>query len=300
MKPAFDWNTLQSFLAVVRTGRLTTAARRLGVDHSTLSRRIAELERTLRTKLFVRSVQGYALTPQGEKLLNSAQSIESIALGVLAEVPDSELQIAGSVRIGAPDGFGTTFLAPRLVALNATHPDLLLELVTMPRIFSLTKREADIAIGLAPPREGRLHARKLTDYHLGLYASRDYLACHGVPKRRTDLRHHRLIGYIGELIYAPELDYIPLIEKNLSPSIASSNLIAQYNMTLAGHGLCVLPTFMAQQDARLEQVLAGAVSLVRSFWLIVHSDLRELARVRITSDFIVDTVKSARHMFLPQ
>jgi len=299
MASSFDWNALQSFLAVVRSGKLTVAARRMGIDHSTLSRRISDLEQTLQAKLFNRSVQGYTLTLQGEKLLAAAQTMESIALGIQGDVAGSSLKIAGSVRIGAPDGFGTTFLAPQLVKLNELHPELLLELVTMPRIFSLTKREADIAIGLAPPREGRLHARRLTDYHLGLYATEDYLTRYGEPLRRSDLRKHRFIGYIGELIYAPELDYIPLIEKNLTPSITSSNLIAQYNMTLTGYGVCVLPRFMAIQDSRLKPVMADTVSLIRSFWLIVHSDLRDLARIRITSEFIVEAVKSMPRSFLP-
>lgn len=300
MPSSFDWDALQSFLAVARTGKLTVAARRMGIDHSTLSRRITDLEQTLQTKLFDRSVQGYILTPQGETLLASAQAMESIALGILGNVAGSSLKVAGSVRIGAPDGFGATFLAPRLGALSDAHPELRIELVTMPRIFSLTKREADIAIGLAPPREGRLHARKLTDYQLGLYATDTYLARRGEPKRRADLRGHRLIGYVGELIYAPELDYVPLIEKDLTPSITSSNLVAQYAMTLAGQGLCVLPCFMARQEPRLRRVLPGVVSLTRSFWLIVHSDLRDLARVRMTSDFIVDAVKAARQSFLPE
>ncbi|MEE3624346.1 LysR family transcriptional regulator [Nitrospirillum sp. BR 11752] len=299
MESSFDWDALQSFLAVVRAGKLTAAARRMGVDHSTLSRRIADLERTLQTQLFTRSVQGYALTPQGEKLLASAQAMESVALGILGEVAGSSLKVAGTVRIGAPDGFGTVFLAPRLGDLGAAHPDLVVELVTTPRLFSLTKREADIAIGLAPPREGRLHARKLTDYRLGLYAAVDYLERRGAPQRRADLRDHRLIGYVGELIYAPELDYIPLIEKDLVPSITSSNLLAQYHMTLAGQGLCVLPCFMAGQEPRLRRVLPDTVSLTRSFWLIVHSDLRALARVRITSDFIVEAVRAERPIFLP-
>ncbi|MDE1150509.1 MAG: LysR family transcriptional regulator [Azospirillaceae bacterium] len=304
MESSFDWDALQSFLAVVRTGRLTAAARRMGVDHTTLGRRIADLERALQAQLFTRSVQGYALTPQGEKLLASAQAMESLALGVMEDVAGSSLKVAGSVRIGAPDGFGTLFLARHLAELGERHPDLRLELVTMPRLFSLTKREADIAIGLAPPQEGRLHARKLTDYQLGLYATDDYLARHGEPTRRADLRGHRLIGYVGDLIYAPELDYIPLIGppggRDLAPSITSSNLLAQYQMTLAGHGLCVLPCFMAAPDTRLRRVMVDAVSLTRSFWLIVHSDLRDLARVRITTDFIVEAVRAAGAVFMPE
>jgi DNA-binding transcriptional LysR family regulator len=278
MDNTFKGDALQSFLAVVRAGKLTTAARQMGIDHSTLSRRIAELENTLQTKLFDRSVSGYALTPSGEKLLRSAEAVESIALGVMGEIAGSSLRIAGTVRIGAPDGLGTIFLAPRLVQLGDAHPDLSIELVAIPRVFSLTKREADIAIGLRRPREGRLHTRKLTDYELGLYASQNYLERHDNLTQQCDLRKHRLIGYIGELMYSPELDHIPLLGKDLDASITSSSILAQYNMTLAGYGLCVLPCFMASEDSRLRRVLKDKVSFMRSYWLIVHSDMRDLAR----------------------
>ncbi len=194
MVQQFDWNALQSFLAVVRAGRLTAAAKQLGVDHSTLSRRITELERSLQVRLFDRQPSGYTLTPQGEALLDAAQSMETTALGILTGVAGSSLKIAGTVRIGAPDGFGTRFLGPRLGKLGQAHPDLQIQLVTLPRLFSLSKREADIAIGLAPPAEGRLHARKLTNYQLGLYGSHTYLQQHEPILRLTDLKEHRFIG----------------------------------------------------------------------------------------------------------
>jgi DNA-binding transcriptional LysR family regulator len=171
--------------------------------------------------------------------------------------------------------------------------------VTMPRLFNLTKREADLAIGLARPEEGRLHARKLTDYELGLYGSTEYLNRCGEPRDREVLREHTLVGYIPEMIYAEELDYIPLISKDVGPSITSSNLIAQFNMTLAGAGLCILPCFMAAREARLKRVLQRDVKLIRSFWLIVHADMRDLARVRFCSEFIAEEVRAQRKLFLP-
>jgi DNA-binding transcriptional LysR family regulator len=269
------------------------------VDHSTLSRRITSLEASLRTRLFDRRMNGYTLTAQGENLLGLAQAMEGIAMTVMAEIGDSSLHVAGTVRIGAPEGFGAMFLAPRLGRLGAQHPDLMLQLVTLPRLFSLSKREADIAIGLARPEEGRLHARKLTDYQLGLYGSRDYLAEHGPIRDREELGRHRFIGYIEDLIYAPELDYIPLVSREVRPFLTSSNLIAQFHATVAGHGLCVLPCFMAGQEPRLERILERDVSLIRALWLIVHADMRDLARIRIASEFITREVRAARDRFLP-
>jgi DNA-binding transcriptional LysR family regulator len=298
MADRFDWGSMESFLAVARSGRLTAAADLLGIDHSTLSRRIKQLETVLETRLFDRSVTGYQLTPQGERFLKAAQRVEAIALQAAKDISGETSKIAGTVRIGATDGFGSSFLAPRLVRMSRQQPDLKFELVTMPRLFNLSKREADLAIGLARPEKGRFYAHKLTDYELGLYATTEYLAHAGTPATRADLRHHRLVGYVPDLIYARELDYVPLIAKDHEPWITSSNLVAQVNMTLAGAGLCILPRFMALEDPRLVRVLEEDVRLIRSFWLIVHADLRDLARVRYCSEFLTEEVRAAAPQFL--
>lgn len=300
MSDSFDWNVLRSFLAVARLGRLTTAAQQLRVDHSTLGRRIKALEASLGAQLFRRSVSGYALTTQGERLLAAAESMESTALTMLRDVGDASLPLAGTVRIGAPDGFGTQFLAPRLGRICDRHPALEVQLLTLPRLVSPTKREADMAIVLAQPSEGRLHARKLTDYELGLYASSEYLATHAPLHQLEDLKKHRLVGYIEDLIYAPELDYLTLLSPMLRPSLTCSNLVAQMEAAVAGVGLCILPCFMAVRQPGLRRALAGEVALTRSFWLIVHSSLRELPRVRVTADFIADEVKAVQELFLPR
>ena len=298
MADLLKWDALQSFLAVVRTGRLTMAARHLGVSHSTLSRRIASLERSLQTQLFHRRPTGYALTAQGERLVETAQAMEAMALDVVAELSGARLRVAGTVRIGAPDGFGTFFLAPLLGKLASAHPDLAIQLITLPRIVSLSKREADIAISLAAPEEGRLHARRLTDYHLGLFASPAYLADYPSIKVPDDLREHRFIGYIEDMLYTPELDYLPLVSRDIRPAFSSSNLVVQFNAACAGHGLCVLPVFMAAQEPRLVRVLAESVSLTRAFWLVVHSDMRDLARVRVAADFITQETRNFQARFL--
>ena len=298
MLQTFDWDALKSFLAVARSGRLTVAARALGIDHSTLNRRLNALEESLGARLFERSPLGYGLTGQGARLLASAEAMERAAIGVLRDVADESYAVSGTVRIGAPDGFGTLFLAPRLGELLDRHPGLDVQLVTRPRQFSLSQREADIAIALARPGKGRLKARKLTDYQLGLYAARDYIARHEPISDKAALTGHRLIGYIDEMIYAPQLDYLPQVAAR-RPHIASSNLLAQYQATLAGHGLCVLPAFMACDDARLVRVLERQVVLQRSFWLVMHEDIADLARVRVASEFIVESVRAGKRMFLP-
>jgi len=253
----------------------------------------------MNARLFERRPQGYTLTEQGSKLLISAEELESVAIAAQGEVSGSDYALSGAVRIGSPEGFGTYFLAPCLAKLSLIHRDLDIQLIARPRVFSLSKREADIAISLERPREGRLHSRKLTDYTLNLFASKEYLEKNPAPKNLTDLGAHRIIGYIDDLIFTPELDYLPQISKSLHPKLSSTSLVAQMVATKAGAGICVLPTFMAANEPDIEPVLPKKVQLTRSFWLIIHSDMRKLARIKTVSNFIASEVRSQRETFLP-
>jgi DNA-binding transcriptional LysR family regulator len=232
--------------------------------------------------------------------MGHAEVMETAAHLASSEIAEADLDLSGSVRIGAPDGFGSIFLAPRLWTLCRRHPGLDLDLVAMPRLFSLSKREADMAIVLSRPSAGRLKARKLTDYLLGLFASPDYLARRPPIEKPADLKGHRFIGYIEDLIFTPELDYLPQIEKDLKANFASTNLIAQLNATLSGAGVCVLPYFVTTGMSGLVPVLPDTVRIVRTFWMIVHADLADMLRIRVTSDFIADEVQRARTLFLPE
>ncbi|QTL02789.1 LysR family transcriptional regulator [Aquabacter sp. L1I39] len=296
----FEWSDLRYFLAVARAGKLTVAARQLNVEHSTVGRRIGALEQRLGAKLFDRQPQGYVLTAPGERLLGTAEAMETLASAAQQEIGGADLGVAGTVRIGAPDGFGTFFLAPRMGRLAAGHPELEVQFLAMPRVFNLTKREADIAISLSRPKQGRLHARKLTDYRLRLYASRAYLSAHGPIETRAALPRHTFISYVDELLYAPELDYAPLVAKDLRPRVRSSSLVAQFMAVKAGAGIAVLPRFMADGEDDLLPLLADEVEISRTFWLITHADTRTLARIRVAADFIAREVQEARTLFLPE
>jgi DNA-binding transcriptional LysR family regulator len=283
----------------VRAGRLTTAARRLHVDHATCSRRIAALEKALAAKLFERRPQGYFVTSHGARLVEMAEAIETQALAAQSEIGGKDLTLAGTVRIGAPEGFGTYFLAPRVGGLLAKYPDLQLELVATPRVLSLSKREADIAISLNRPSEGKIVAKKLVDYDLALYASQEYLQSAPPVKTAEDLFDHSIIGYVDDLVFAQELNYLGEIAAGLRAKLQSSNIVAQMTATVAGHGICVLPRFMTADQPRLVRVLPKSVSLRRSFWLTVHADMRELARIRMIVAFLSAEIRNARKLFMP-
>jgi len=300
MSEPFDWDLLQSFLAVARSGTLTGAARRLGIDHSTLSRRLTLLERGLGTKLFERSQSGYTLTQQGELLLERSETMESAVLSIQSDIGQSSSRVSGSVRVGAPDGFGTSILAPSFGRLTTAHPNLDIDLVATPRSFSLSRREADIVVGLSRPVHGRLYTRLLTEYELGVYGAAIHSARWAHFKRVEDLASQPFISYIDDLIFAPELDYIHSIHKEITPHIRSSNLLAQLQAAAAGAGLCILPCFLADADSRLVRILPSDIRLTRSFWMVIHADMIKLARVRVTAEFIVEEVRRAAQRFMPR
>jgi DNA-binding transcriptional LysR family regulator len=293
----FDWNDLRAFLAVARSGRLTAAAARLRIDHSTLSRRIGGLEHGLKAKLFDRSPSGYTLTAPGARLMPLAEEMERIALGAVETVGGTSASVDGTVRIGAPGGFGSGFLAPRLPTLKATYPQLRIQLVAASAMFSLSKRDADVVISVSRPPAGRLTVSRLVDYDLALYAAPAYLAAHPPIASTADLGRHRFVSYIEDLLHFPELDFLQHVAPQGATSLESSNIFAQLRATLAGAGLCVLPGFLAAEEASLVRVLAHEVSLTRSLWMVVHQDLAELARVKAVMRFIRGAVEAERALF---
>jgi DNA-binding transcriptional LysR family regulator len=292
-----NWDDYRFLLAVARMGTVSAAAQRLRVDHATVIRRIDRLERDLGVVLFSRRPTGYELTAAGKKALALADGVESAILSGQSSLGQLSDQPTGTVRIGAPDGFGSYFLAPRLVGLIERFPGLDVQLVATARMFSLARREADLAISLHAPEEGRLLVRKLTDYELRLYGSNKYLDRHPPIYTMADLAQHRFTGYIEELLYTPELDYLSLVCERHQVCMRSVNLIAQLQATVAGIGLAILPCFMAKWRRDLLPVLPNDFSLRRSFWLLIHEDSRDNPAVRAVSRHIGETVEAERDLF---
>jgi DNA-binding transcriptional LysR family regulator len=286
------WDDLRHFLAVARTGTLSAAADALGTDHTTVARRIQRLEQRLASRVFYRSNLGYDLTPSGEKLRPIAEAMEAsyIAAG---SIESENPAVSGIVRIGSPDGFGTFFLASRIHKLAEQHPKLEIELLATARLFSLSKREADIVISLTSPEHARVVSRRLTDYRLYLYAARGYLAARAPIVTKEDLSRHDFIGYIEDMLFTPELNYLSSIGDNINARLRSTNLIAQIHATLAGGGLCVLPQFIAGAYPELVAVLPGKISLKRSFFMHIHEDNQKSVHVRAAATFIANEAKQS-------
>jgi DNA-binding transcriptional LysR family regulator len=294
----FDWNDLRFFLELVRTGSPSSAGRRLKADHTTVRRRVDSLEDALCARLFAVRGPTYQLTAEGDRLLKYAEEIETLANRLQSEIANSDLAVSGTVRVGAPDGFGAFYLAPRMAKLSLEHPELQMQLIVLPRVINLSNREADIAIALSPPSQQRQIVRKLTKYRLGIYASAIYLRGRPPIVSAADLATHTFIGYVPELLHTPELDLLPQLGATQGATFELTSIVAQVQAAIAGAGLCVLPSFIASAEPRLQAVLPHVLNLEREFWLVIHPEVVNLARVRAVIDFIAEQVRRDRDLML--
>ena len=282
----YDWNDLRYFLELSRQGKLVRAAARMHVDHTTVSRRITALEKQLDVRLFDKSPNGYQLTDAGLRLLPLAEQIETRSNQLYQDIAGKDARLGGTVRVATPEALGSQVIARHVAEFCREHPDIEIELVAETRRMSLSKREADIAISFSRPESGRLIAWKLCDYRLRLYATRDYLANHSPITCVEDLSQHGFVSYIEDLIEMPELRFFDNTIKNAHIVFRSTNVSAQYNAILDGVGLGMVHCFMAQRENSLQAILPDQISVERTYWLLVHEDLRHVARVDAVCKFI--------------
>jgi DNA-binding transcriptional LysR family regulator len=293
-----DWDNIRFFLSVARAGQFLAAARQLRVDHGTVSRRIGALESSLGVRLFDRQTTGCLLTAAGERLYESAEDVEAQLLRAQGDLSQSDVELSGTVRIAAPDGFTALFLCPRIGKLKASYPSLTIQLVPISRTFSLSKREADLAITIARPEQGRLAARKLVDYSLHFYAAKDYLAACGMPQTTADLTRHRLVTYVQDLVFADQFNFMPELYGPGYSRLECASAIGQLMAVRSGAGIGILHDYAAHPDPQLRMVLPDIV-FERSYWMMTHIDMRRLSRVRAISDFIIEEVGAQRSIFRP-
>ncbi|MEO9827341.1 MAG: LysR family transcriptional regulator [Paracoccaceae bacterium] len=273
-----NWDDLRIFLSVARQGTLSGAAKSLRIDPATVGRRIERLERELDAILFVKSPQGYVATSAGERLTGHAEAAEQTMAGALHEVRGAADEgLTGTIRVGAPDGCATFLLPSVTEKIVAANPGLDVQIVALPRVFNLSKREADIAIGVSRPTSGRLRIQKVADYALHLAASSDYLARHPVASLDA-LKDQPVVGYIPDMIFDRELDY--LAELGLTRVDFGSNLVSvQLGWLRAGAGIGVVHDFVLPDAPELKLLFPDQLHLTRTFWLIRHADDARVTRL---------------------
>ncbi|MFM0325104.1 LysR family transcriptional regulator [Caballeronia glebae] len=282
-----NWDDLRFFLEVARTQRASGAAKRLGVDYTTVARRVRALEDALGTLLFDKSRSGgFILTAEGQRLLGYVDSIETTVQSATEQIANTGHALSGHVRVGSTEGFGCFFLAPQLARFQDAHPNISIDLLPVPHFVSLSKREADIAVTLERPEQGQYVYTKLCEYRLKLYATAEYLDAHGPIRTSDDLRHHRFASYIDDLAFSYELLYLERAVPGAVSRWRSTSAIAQYFAALQGRALAILPCFMTSADPRFVPVLPDEIVVTRAFYLSCREDLRKLKRITAVWDYL--------------
>ena len=290
-KPTLSWDDLRIFLAVQRRSSHGGAARLLGVDPSTVGRRIAVLEAALGARVFDRTPTGVALTAEGGALLSRATRMEAEALALERELAGADARVTGTARLTASDGLVHYLLLPALDELRRTHPGLTLDLRPEARSLDLARREADIAIRLVRPRSSSLVARRCGRLRQGLYASQSYLARRGTPRSPADLEHHDFVGFDASLDDLPQAKWLGRMVREPRWTLRASTTTPQVLACVQGAGLAVLSTFIAAREPRLVPVLASLHPPDREVWLVVHQDLRKTARIAAVLEWLRGTLQ---------
>lgn len=278
---------LRFFLAVAQRGRLVSAAAQLGVDHTTVSRRIGALERAVGQRLFDRTERGWVPTEAGELLLAPAENVDTAVAHAAERLGIGGDSLSGTVRIVCPDAFGAFLLAPELPALNLEYPDLVVEMVTATQHLDEAVRKFDVAVTLEKPSSSRFTYRLLTDYVLRLYATPEYLDSHPPIERLEDLEEHTVIFYVDHLLNLPTLQLLRRLP--MRPALQSTNVAAQWQAAAAGGGVAPLPQFIAAHDPRLVPVLPE-LAFRRRYWLALSGEHARLQRVKAVVDLLGEIV----------
>lgn len=277
-----DWDHLRFFLVLARAKTLTNAARLMGVEHSTVARRIQALENALGTQLFKREATGYELTNEGLALVPRVEQMEQSFIQI--DKPHNPLH--GRVRIGAPEGFGTAFLARLLAEFSKHYPSLTIDLIPVPKTIKLSHREADIVISIDRPKSGPYIITRLSNYCLKLYASKNYLDENPVIKSIEDLSQHRFVDYIDDLVYSSALYSLERLPMQVTACFRSNSILAQQIAVSAGAGLAILPRFIAHEKSELEEVLSDEIRFTHTFWMLTLVDLQHEPRIKLVWDFL--------------
>jgi DNA-binding transcriptional LysR family regulator len=299
---SMDWDDLRYFLAVAGAGSLSGAAQQLGVNTTTVLRRVASLEDDLGARLFERERTGYRLTAAGEKLVEALEPVDRRLSALPRDFAASGSGSEGTVRIAASEMLAATIIAPELPSLRGTHPGLELELVDDPRGASLGAaprignplRDVDVALRAARPTQGDMLMRKVGDMAYGLYASPAYLAEKGRPEQMSDLAGHDIIGFPrGETPLGP-VWWMSRAEKSSSVTVRAWSAAARAEAARRNLGLTALPCLIADRDPTLERVFGPDLLGALELWLMARNDLAQLAHVRAVMEFIVEAVKRHR------
>jgi DNA-binding transcriptional LysR family regulator len=297
-KLRYNWDDVIYFLEVARARNLVRAGQKLKVDHTTVSRRVRELERSLNTTLFKRSKSGFTLTETGLRLLQYAEGMENQANLIVETVVGEEgADATGAVRIASMEGIGSMYLTRCIADFHKQYPSIQIELITDTRLLDMTRREADIFVSFFKPRGKRLSVKKIGEFKIALYAIAEYLGKHRAPTTVKDLEEHVFIDFIDEHIHIKENRWLSDILRPVHTAFRSTSLVSQYMAVSSGIGIAMLPSFVAAHNKDLRPVLPSYFS-IRDIWLSVHEDILHIGRIKAVMNFLDKRIAADRNFLM--
>nr|WP_234788645.1 LysR family transcriptional regulator [Mycolicibacterium iranicum] len=294
-RPSAD--DLLVLLAVGRTGRYTAAAEELGLNHTTISRRIAALEAAMGGRVLARVAGGWELTELGREALSAAEAVETAVRSLTTDAAGHRA-LEGVVRISATDGFSAYIAAPAAAAVQRKHPKVAVEIVAATRRATQQRSGLDIEVVVGEPKVHRAEALRLGDYCLGLYASHGFLAEHGCPAHIADLEQYPLVYFIDSMLQVDDLDLATSFAPAMRESVTSTNVFVHVEATRASAGIGLLPCFMSDRHPDLVRVLPAEVSIRLAYWLVTRAETLRRPEVAAVVGAIRDRVADQRDVLL--
>lgn len=290
----FAWDDLRHFLAFARAGSMQAAAQALGVNQSTVQRRIAELEGNIGRRLVERHLGSYRLTELGGELRAAAEDVAQAVTAFERHLAACDKQLTGVVRLTCGSSVADRLRrTPLIDDFHARNPGLRVELLISDRAFDLSKGEADIAIRVGEPRDESLVCRKITDVAWSVYASRAYVERLGRPDNVDDLEDHLIVDCDGSIANYPGARWMRSVAPHATVATRSDHWQGLMLAVKAGAGLAALPHFQGDHESELVRVIDD-IGLVLPFYLVLHSDMQRTPRVRAFADFVASEIKSFR------
>ena len=286
------WTDLQHVLAVADAGSLAAGARTLGVNHTTVLRRVLAFEKALGVKLFARSPTGYALTGAGEEIAAAARAMQDTVHDVERKIAGRDLRLTGSVRVTTADTLAHSILPAAIATFARAHPGIALELTTMPGMANLSKRDADVAVRPTTSPPSHLVGRRAAAVAIALYASPAYLA--HTPARRP-LDRHAWVAPDDSLAGTTIARWMAR-ELSVTPAVRADTLITLAHLAVAGFGVCALPCYLADRMRGLVRVRGPVAEMALELWVLTHEDLKGTARIRAVMDHLVAALGAERDL----
>jgi len=291
----FEWGDLRYLLAVARHGSTLAAARALGVNQSTVHRRLAELERRLGAPLAIRHPTGYRLSEFGAAILPYARSVEDAVIALERRAVGAGETPSGTIRLTCPEPILGRLIRSGLIdRFHARYPEAHVELLTSDRYLDLSHGEADVALRSGEPEDPDLVGRKVADSIWAVYASPDYIARNGRPATVADLARHRLIAFDGPMARHRANAWINAVAPGATIAATNSSVLGVLLAAKSGLGVAALPVTIAEAEPGLIEVLPPIAELARGWYLLTHPDLRRQPRIAAFFDFAIEELPALR------